>query len=151
MSARRRFSERQVLETLIHRGHEIRCFRTKEVLTLETVKFVEREHLVPRALGGSDLPENAAYSLKAAHAIVTNGKPHTKKDGDKHKIAMAKAHEKAREQSEALSRGELIYVSNREAFKTKRKVRGPGFPKGHRPMNWRGRKDVCSRKTLGDV
>lgn len=72
--SRRRFSERQVIEALIRTGHEIRCFRTKEVITLETVNLLEREHPTPLKLGGADDPTNAAYSLSEAH------KDQTKKD-----------------------------------------------------------------------
>ena len=85
--ARKRFSERQVIETLIRTGHEIRCFRTKEVITLETVNLLEREHVIPLALGGSDGPENAAYSLSEAHARQTNGSKATSYGSDKHAIA----------------------------------------------------------------
>ena len=72
--ARKRFTEREVIEALIRTGHEIRCFRTKEIITLETVKRLEREHPTPLKLGGADDPTNAAYSLSEAH------KGQTKKD-----------------------------------------------------------------------
>src|SRR5688572_11115862 len=77
---RRRFTERQVIEALIRTGHEIRCYRTKEVITLESVERLEREHVTPLKLGGADDPTNAAYSLAEAH------KRQTKKD----KAAFAK-------------------------------------------------------------
>lgn len=85
--SRARFTERQVIETLIRTGHEIRCFRTKEVITLETVKLLEREHPTPLAIGGADNPTNAAYSLSGPHKIQTNGKPATSYGSDKHAIA----------------------------------------------------------------
>lgn len=69
--ARKRFSERQVIEALIRTGHKIFCFRTKEEITLETVGRLEREHPTPLKLGGADDPTNAAYSLKEAHAKQT--------------------------------------------------------------------------------
>lgn len=72
--SRKRFSERQVIEALIRTGHEIRCYRTKAVITLETMKRLEREHVTPLKLGGADDPTNAAYSLSEAH------KAQTKKD-----------------------------------------------------------------------
>ena len=72
--SRKRFSEREVIEALIRTGHEIRCYRTKEVITLETVRLLEREHVTPLKLGGADDPTNAAYSLSEAH------KTQTKKD-----------------------------------------------------------------------
>jgi len=85
--SRKRFSERNVIETLIRTGHEIRCYRTGEVITLETVNQLEREHPIPLALGGSDDPTNAAYSLSKAHKIQTNGTPATSCGSDKHAIA----------------------------------------------------------------
>ena len=85
--ARRRFSEREVIETLIRTGHEVRCYRTKEVITLESVKRLEREHFTPLKIGGADDPTNCGYSLSEAHKIQTNGKPHTSYGSDKHAIA----------------------------------------------------------------
>jgi hypothetical protein len=72
--ARHRFTEREVIEALIRTGHEIRCFRTKAIIDLESVKRLEREHPTPLKLGGKDDPTNAAYSLSEAH------KAQTKKD-----------------------------------------------------------------------
>lgn len=88
--ARKRFSEREVIEALIRTGHEIRCYRTGTIITLETVGNLEREHPVPLALGGKDDPSNAAYSLKEAHAVQTNGTPATVAGSDKHMIAKTK-------------------------------------------------------------
>lgn len=85
--SRKRFSERQVIETLIRTGHEIRCYRTKEVITLETVSLLEREHPTPLALGGEDGPRNAAYSFSEAHKRQTNGSGATSYGSDKHAIA----------------------------------------------------------------
>tara|TARA_R110000868_G_scaffold187664_4_gene430200 strand:- start:3507 stop:3866 length:360 start_codon:yes stop_codon:yes gene_type:complete len=85
--SRKRFTEKQVIEALIRTGHKIYCFRTRELITLETVGQLEREHPVPLALGGADDPTNAAYSLKSAHKIQTNGKPATSCGSDKHAIA----------------------------------------------------------------
>lgn len=91
MSRRKRFSERQVIETLIRQGVEMRCYRTKELITLETVNLLEREHLTQMALGGADTPANCAYSLKAAHAIVTNGTKATSYGSDAHARAKIRA------------------------------------------------------------
>lgn len=88
--ARKRFTERQVIESLIRTGHEIRCYRTKDVITLETVGKLEREHLTPLALGGADTPANAAYSLHEAHKRQTNGSKATSYGSDKHAIAKVK-------------------------------------------------------------
>lgn len=88
--SRHRFTERQVIEALIRTGHEIRCYRTKSVITLETVGRLEREHVTPLKLGGADDPTNAAYSLKEAHAIQTNGTPATSAGSDQNMIAKAR-------------------------------------------------------------
>lgn len=85
--SRKRFTERQVIEALIRTGHEIRCFRTKEVITLESVKLLEREHPTPLKIGGADDPTNAAYSLREAHNIQTNGSRATSYRSDRHAIA----------------------------------------------------------------
>lgn len=85
--SRRRFSEREVIETLIRTGHEIRSYRSKEVITLETVRLLEREHFTPLALGGADDPTNCGYSIKAEHSKQTNGTKATSYGSDKHAIA----------------------------------------------------------------
>lgn len=85
--SRKRFSEREVIETLIRTGHVIFCYRTREIITLETVGLLEREHPTPLAIGGKDDPTNAAYSLSAAHKIQTNGTKATSYGSDKHAIA----------------------------------------------------------------
>lgn len=88
--SRRRFSELDVLETLVRQGVEIRCYRTKDLITLDTVRQLEREHVTELGLGGADDPTNCAYSLSAAHYIVTNGTPATTAGSSKNKIAKAK-------------------------------------------------------------
>lgn len=85
--SRRRFSEREVIATLLHQGAFIRCYRTGTYIDASMVNNLEREHLHELALGGKDEPENCRYSLKAAHAIVTNGTPATSAGSSKHKIA----------------------------------------------------------------
>lgn len=85
--SRKRFTERQVIETLIRTGHEIRSYRTKELITLETVKQLEREHFTPIALGGADDPTNCGYSLSHEHSKQTNGTKATSYGSDKHAIA----------------------------------------------------------------
>lgn len=79
-----------MIESLIRTGNEIRCYRTKEIITLDMVKFIEREHVIPLALGGTDDPLNAAYSLAAAHKKQTNGTKATSYGSDKHAIAKIK-------------------------------------------------------------
>jgi len=50
---------------------------------------IEREHVVPLALGGKDDPSNWAWSHKECHAKETNGRKHLG-EGDKYEIAKAK-------------------------------------------------------------
>lgn len=84
---RRRFSELDVLETLVRQGIEIRCYRTKELITLDTVRQLEREHVTELGLGGDDDPTNCVYSLAEAHAIITNGTKATSAGSSKNRIA----------------------------------------------------------------
>lgn len=88
--SRKRFTERQVLETLIRQGAKITCLRCKELILLEDVPTVEREHFHEMALGGADDPENCFYSHGPCHSIVTNGTPATTAGSSKHKIAKTK-------------------------------------------------------------
>lgn len=88
--SRRRFTERQVIATLIHQGVEIRCHRTGELITLDNVNQLEREHLHEVGLGGPDEPGNCRYSLKAAHKVVTHGTPATWAGSSRHRIAKTK-------------------------------------------------------------
>ena len=87
---RRQFGQKDTIRTLLHQGVEIRCFRTKEPVTLDNVHLVEKEHLHERELGGPDEPGNCRFSLKAAHKIVTNGTKATSAGSSKHRIAKAK-------------------------------------------------------------
>src|ERR1043165_4466018 len=87
MSPRRRFKEWEVIATLIHQGIVVTCFRTKQPFTLETVKTAQREHLIDRAVDDRpeyDTPEYCRYSLKQAHAVVTNGTKATTAGSSKH-------------------------------------------------------------------
>lgn len=86
---RRRFSEREVLATLLHQGVKITCFRTGEEITLDNVNQLEREHLHEIKLDGPDVPGNCRYSLKAAHKVVTFGTPATTAGSSLHRIAKA--------------------------------------------------------------
>lgn len=88
--ARRRFSERDVLETLIRCGTKLWCYRSREPITLANVRTVEREHVTPLALGGADTPENCAYSLAVAHKLQSFGTKATTVNSDIHKIAKVK-------------------------------------------------------------
>lgn len=85
--SRKRFSEKDVIRTLIHQGVEIRDYRTGELITLENVDQIEREHLHEIALDGPDVPANCRYSLKASHSIITNGTKATTAGSSKQRIA----------------------------------------------------------------
>lgn len=85
--ARRRFSEREVIATLIHQGFALRCFRCGELFS--HADKIEREHLHELKLGGADDPSNCRYSHKDCHAVVTNGAPATTAGSSRHRIAKA--------------------------------------------------------------
>jgi hypothetical protein len=83
--SRKRFSEREVLETLIVQGVLLRCYRCKKPMMLPA--DIEREHLVEIALGGLDVPRNCVYSHAACHAIITDGTKATTAGSSKQRIA----------------------------------------------------------------
>lgn len=116
---RRRFSEREVIATLIHQGVEVRCYRTKEPITLESVKRLEREHVHEVGLGGADEPENCRYSLSEAHAIVTNGTKATSAGSSKHKVAKDRRLKVAR-----LAKREVEKRVSSSKWRLKKKVSG---------------------------
>lgn len=88
--ARRRFTERQVIEVLIRQGAVIPCFRCRVALTLDDVPEIEREHPHELALGGADDPSNAGYSHGTCHKIATNGTKATSAGSSKNRIAKVK-------------------------------------------------------------
>lgn len=160
MKPRRRFSEKDVIRTLLFQGVEIRCYRTKEPITLENAAFVEREHLHERELGGPDEPGNCRYSLDTAHAVVTNGTGATSAGSSKQRIAKAKRIE--REVKFAVVKtveplllcwggdapcacGAILSEDEQTVLgcdqltpkPPKRKIQSKGFEKGHRPMRGR--------------
>lgn len=89
--SRRRFTEIEVIETLLIQGEMIRCFRCKEPFTLENVqtKNIQKEHLHELALDGPDKPFNCRFSHRDApcHHTVTNGTPATSAGSSKHRLA----------------------------------------------------------------
>lgn len=117
--ARRRFSERDVIATLIHQGIAVTCYRTKQMIDLESVKRLEREHLTEVALGGADEPGNCRYSLKEAHAIVTNGTKATTAGSSKHKVAKDRRLRVAR-----MAKHEVEQRITKSKWKLKRKMNG---------------------------
>ncbi len=85
---RKRFSERQVIETLWYGGMAITCYRCNKVL--DPLDKIEREHILEIALGGEDEPSNCAYSHRECHAKVTNGTKATSAGSSKQRIAKLK-------------------------------------------------------------
>lgn len=89
--SRRRFSEIEVIETLLIQGETVRCFRCKEPFTLENVqtKNIQKEHLHEVALDGPDKPFNCRFSHRDApcHHTVTNGTPATTAGSSQHRLA----------------------------------------------------------------
>ena len=85
---RRRFSEREVVETLIQQGAKIRCPRCGQLILLG--EPFEREHFHELALGGKDEISNCFFSHKSCHNFVTNGGPATSAGSSKHRIAKTK-------------------------------------------------------------
>ena len=71
---RRRYSEKDVIRTLLHQGVDIRCFRTGEPITLENVDRIEREHI---------------HEIKEAHKVITHGNGATVAGSSRHRIAKA--------------------------------------------------------------
>ncbi len=88
---RKRFSERDVLLTLIWQGIVIPCFRCKRPISQSDIENgnCEREHLHEIELGGADEPFNCRYSHRDApcHHTATNGPPSTSAGSSKNRIA----------------------------------------------------------------
>lgn len=87
---RRRFTEREVVKTLIRQGARIICPRCGFLISLDDADKVEREHFHELALGGKDEPVNCFYSHGPCHKIVTDGTKATTAGSSKHKIAKVK-------------------------------------------------------------
>lgn len=100
--SRKRFSEREVIETLAWQGIVVPCFRCKKplyevMLMLGEETMVsswdnepEREHLHEIKFGGPDEPGNCRYSHRVCHAIATNGTKATSAGSSKQRIAKVK-------------------------------------------------------------
>lgn len=92
--ARKKFSEREVIETLAWQGVFVTCFRCgKPFLTVPAngkliwVRNPEREHIHEIALGGADAPFNCRFSCDGCHKIQTNGTKATSVGSSKQRIA----------------------------------------------------------------
>lgn len=90
---RRKFTEIEVVETLLHQGTIIICRHCKQPITLVDVRSgnVEKEHLHEIELDGPDQPFNCRFSHKArpCHATVTHGAPGVFAGSSRHRIAKA--------------------------------------------------------------
>lgn len=105
---RKRFTDRQVLETLLHQGVVILCHRCDVPFSLEKdedveaggfmiasqpnphwVGRVQREHLHEHGLDGPDTPANCRYSCEASHKVVTFGTKATTAGSSKARMAKA--------------------------------------------------------------
>lgn len=86
---RKRFNEREILETLSYQAPApIPCFRCGAALL--DGRPIEREHLHELKLGGPDIPANCRYSHKVCHAVVTNGNGATTAGSSANRIAKTK-------------------------------------------------------------
>ena len=123
--SRKRFTEREVLRTLVLQGAKIPCgcslmpdpfpkcglFLTLD--DLKTPKGVQRDHTTPLALGGPDTPENCGYWRQPCHDCKT--------DGGKSKATTYGSDRHAIDKTKRL-RGETCAGP-------KQKIRSRGFPK----------------------
>ncbi len=94
---RKRYSERQVLETLAWQGIFVCCYRCGEPFWIEAGEGClyrqldpEREHLHEVALDGPDIPANCRYSCSNCHNLITNGTKATSAGSSKQRIAKVK-------------------------------------------------------------
>ena len=90
--SRRRFTEIEVIETLLHQGVAITCFRCGEPFTLadSTTGNIQKEHLHERELDGPDIPANCRFSHDDCHKIITFGNGATTAGSSIHRIAKTK-------------------------------------------------------------
>lgn len=98
--SRKRFSEREVLETLAWQGVFVECFRCRQCffrinwttvnggsyIIIQALK-AEREHLHEYKLGGPDTPKNCRYSCSECHSKITNGTKATTAGSSKQRVA----------------------------------------------------------------
>jgi len=95
---RKRFTEREVIETLAWQGVIVRCFRCNAPFytpspdggMFNLSDKIEREHLHEVGLDGPDIPANCRYSCGPCHLVVTNGTKATSAGSSKQRIAKIK-------------------------------------------------------------
>lgn len=154
---RRKFREIEVIETLLHQGVVILCFRCRQPITLEDVKVgnVNKEHLHEFELDGPDVPDNCRFSHKGkpCHHFVTYGNGATTAGSSANRIAKAthpnrtekfvvnkpalritEAAAAAPDDSCCCSACGLIMAPGEEHDCPKARRSNNAFPGGHRPM-----------------
>jgi hypothetical protein len=149
---RRRFSEREVIETLWHQGVNIPCRRCGQIIRPEARgtdgQFhidVEREHIHEIALGGPDIPANCRYVHRVCHAQITNGTKATTAGSSKHRIAKTKPHRTRKFQvNKEIGSGGFLASHSGEKGADRETVLDAApdrpkrkFPKRHNPWNKR--------------
>jgi hypothetical protein len=90
---RKRFTESEVLKTLLLQGAVIPCGICRKAFFVPDVVEgnIHRDHDLALALEGSDKPENCRYvHASPCHSTKTNGSPATSYGSDKHIIAKGK-------------------------------------------------------------
>lgn len=138
---RRRFTEREVIASLIHQGVEICCYRCGEAFTLDdarkgSVGNIEKEHLHEVELDGPDEPSNCRFSHQSCHDRITNGNGATTAGSSKHRIAKA-THPKRIEK----------FVVNKPELRAYETAPSATTPEGERAY-WRCRK--CGESGVDD-
>ncbi len=99
--SRKRFSEREVIETLAWQGVFVCCHRCgkpffqplnpgPQNIGMAHLLKPEREHLHEYNLGGADKPYNCRYSCSECHSKITNGTKATSAGSSKQRIAKVK-------------------------------------------------------------
>jgi hypothetical protein len=87
---RKRFTEREVLTTLLMQGATIKCPAPGCGQPIMLGHIIERHHFHEIKLGGADIPQNCCYIHAECHAKITNGTKATTAGSSKHKIAKTK-------------------------------------------------------------
>lgn len=93
--SRKRFSEREVIETLAWQGIRVACFRCRAPFftpssdggMFSLSDKIEREHLHEIGFDGPDIPANCRYSCGPCHSTITNGTKATTAGSSKQRIA----------------------------------------------------------------
>lgn len=130
--ARKRFTERQVLECAIQQGAIIPCYRCRLAFTVDTVRAAEREHIHEVTLDGPDTVGGCAYSHGPCHRAATSGTGATTAGSSIGRIAKTKRIERTGKMAVAKP---PIGTARPEKPASRRLVSRPFPPRGARPMN----------------